>query len=1174
MDVTDKYLLEVTSSAKDLGKTIQSLDKLKASLSGFTFGARQTKAMSAFATGISQVGESTQKIDSGKISAFANAMTQLSNVRIKLPKGLDETVSQIQKAFNNIDSKDLYKKANSFARILKPLDDIKMSGISKTGNSIERIATSLGELDFKTVHGQADALTRILTPLADVMDRIAKASIAMQFNKTLGGRIGRAYAAAEKALLDQRLKEKSSSKGAEEEKTRIELIKEAYAKLNEKFEQFVANEVQGWKRIGSVISSVSRTIGKIGIAFTKIGFFNPFKGVANTISSVIKRVKTLYSSLMRIAMYRALRTAIKEISKAIREGLTNLYNWSKMVGGDFAPAVDKIATAMLYLKNSFGAAASPLITYFAPAIDMATDALVGLLNVINQIFARLTGRATWTRALKYPTEFAQSAAGATKKVKDNIQDFDELHILRTTNGGGGASAEDYSKMFEETEFSEGLTEWVLDLKDAIKNGRWSEAGTILGQELNNLVDSIDWDGMGKKLGTKITSTFQFAFAFLKTTDFENIGTSVATFLNGAIEKTDANLVGQTLARKWTAAVDFLYGFVTTFDWTQFGTKGSDIVTGWFSEIDGRKLGETITSAIMGAFDAVEAFLSDDRKLDLIAEDIAGLINGIDWFGILSRGLTIGAKIIEAIVHVITGAISGTNPIQTAVDNSYGAWKSGQYTGKTYYTTSTVGQSIVDNLADSVNNADIDALTAAFAKLINAAIEAAWKLIKGIGTTVGENIAEEISDVATGGHWETAADGSSVWVNRSQTSGERWINTRNRSTTPTSREVTENVGFADLFNEGSYQIVRTISELTTVGNILSRVLNMPNDTVVGFGSRGSKVAGGSIGGSQRNANRPQGADKTAISSYNSLNKAMENVNKTATAQNTIITTLSKDSVGNIKNMTSEWSIYADTTTNKVMASKEKISAVITLLNSETEASMKDIQSKIVSSVENTDAAIATPLANIKSQFTLTYKNIGDEASKNIGDLSTKMGTALSSLRESNEGHVSTIKDIWGQLNTNIKTTANGVITTSEVMANGITTAFNKVGDNINKMSIEFPDWMPEYGGKKVVYKIPTLSQVSIPRLAEGGIAMSPTTALIGEAGREAVLPLENNTGWMNDLAERLGGNEEELAVLREQNELLRQIASKNVTISSREVFDAVRDENADYITRTGVNALVM
>ena len=51
-------------------------------------------------------------------------------------------------------------------------------------------------------------------------------------------------------------------------------------------------------------------------------------------------------------------------------------------------------------------------------------------------------------------------------------------------------------------------------------------------------------------------------------------------------------------------------------------------------------------------------------------------------------------------------------------------------------------------------------------------------------------------------------------------------------------------------------------------------------------------------------------------------------------------------------------------------------------------------------------------------------------------------------------------------------------------------------------------------------IKTLSTLSIPRLAQGGVISRPTIAMIGEAGREAVLPLENNTGWMAEMARQL------------------------------------------------------
>lgn len=49
----------------------------------------------------------------------------------------------------------------------------------------------------------------------------------------------------------------------------------------------------------------------------------------------------------------------------------------------------------------------------------------------------------------------------------------------------------------------------------------------------------------------------------------------------------------------------------------------------------------------------------------------------------------------------------------------------------------------------------------------------------------------------------------------------------------------------------------------------------------------------------------------------------------------------------------------------------------------------------------------------------------------------------------------------------------------------------------------------------------IDRISLPRLAQGGIALNTTTAIIGEAGKEAVLPLENNTdNWAGLLANTL------------------------------------------------------
>lgn len=107
--------------------------------------------------------------------------------------------------------------------------------------------------------------------------------------------------------------------------------------------------------------------------------------------------------------------------------------------------------------------------------------------------------------------------------------------------------------------------------------------------------------------------------------------------------------------------------------------------------------------------------------------------------------------------------------------------------------------------------------------------------------------------------------------------------------------------------------------------------------------------------------------------------------------------------------------------------------------------------------------------------------------------------------------------------------------------GILTAFKTVVNAIIK-GINKVVKIPFEGINKVLSKIHGLSIAGIkpfswltwrapvpqiPMLAKGGIVDSATLAMIGERGKEAVVPLENNTEWIDMLAGRLsaaiGGN---------------------------------------------------
>lgn len=118
------------------------------------------------------------------------------------------------------------------------------------------------------------------------------------------------------------------------------------------------------------------------------------------------------------------------------------------------------------------------------------------------------------------------------------------------------------------------------------------------------------------------------------------------------------------------------------------------------------------------------------------------------------------------------------------------------------------------------------------------------------------------------------------------------------------------------------------------------------------------------------------------------------------------------------------------------------------------------------------------------------------------------------------------------------------------------------DGINKFlsgigKIKIPDWVPGVGGKG--FSIPR-----IPRLAKGGIVSASTIANIGEAGTEAVIPLQRNTQGLDMIAEKIS----ERLSLSQNDGTGATYVIKLVLDDGRVITKMVIDNIKDYEARTG------
>ena len=370
----------------------------------------------------------------------------------------------------------------------------------------------------------------------------------------------------------------------------------------------------------------------------------------------------LFSSLKRIAMYRAIRFLFSQLTAAMKEGIQNLYMYSSLMGGTFKGSMDSLATSFQYLKNSMGAMVAPLINMIAPAVDALIDKFAALLNIVNQFFARLSGATTFTKAKKAAASYGDSISGAgksakkaAKDIKDATVGIDELNIISKNNSGSGSGGKNYGDMFETVPIDSSISEFTDKLKAALDAGDWKTLGTLLGEKFNEIVDSIDWSGIGHKIGYGLNGAIQTAYWFLKTADFKNLGNHIAELLNGAMEEIDFTYLGRLLVRGVTVALDFMIGLLGGLNWSLVGKSIGDFLKGAFNEAQewiasynwnkmGKDLWKTLKACIKGidfAGVAQSFFKLLGSALAAAVSFIAGFVQGIweDITGYFQKYLT-------------------------------------------------------------------------------------------------------------------------------------------------------------------------------------------------------------------------------------------------------------------------------------------------------------------------------------------------------------------------------------------------------------------------------------------------------------------------------------------------------------------------------------------------------
>ena len=312
-------------------------------------------------------------------------------------------------------------------------------------------------------------------------------------------------------------------------------------------------------------------------------------GLASALQSVGK-------ALGRIAFYRVIRSVIKAITEAFKEGSENAYNFAKKYGDAtkyIATAMDSISGAGFKMQNQLGAAWATLLAQIQPILIQIINLVTQAASAITQFLAAFGGKTTYLKATDYAkswTDAAKAGGKAAKEWKNQLLGFDEINRLEepAKGGGGGGSKKpsDYDNMFEESAIAQSIQDFVGKIKEAFKNG--------------------DWEGLGRLIGEKIDSIGKWIYESIKKIDFVRIGQNLAQFLNGAIGSIDFTVWGRLLIKKFTMAIDFFIGLITELDWGLIAKSIGDFLIGMLDEASDWLAGHDWEQIGLDLFDAVES----------------------------------------------------------------------------------------------------------------------------------------------------------------------------------------------------------------------------------------------------------------------------------------------------------------------------------------------------------------------------------------------------------------------------------------------------------------------------------------------------------------------------------------------------------------------------------------
>lgn len=882
-------------------------------------------------------------------------------------------------------------------------------------------------------------------------------------------------------------------------------------------------------------------------SFYNLGTDTAFEKIRAGISGETEPLKQLginmsVANLEAYALSKGITKSYNAMSQA--EQVLLRYNYLLSVTtdaqGDFARTSGSFANQIRILQLNFdqlriavGNALIPIAEAVLPSINAIIAGLTKLANVFAKVTALLFGKSPEVKATSGIAASAGAAADATDKLAEStagagsaakqaekdmkgvLASFDELNILASNaagsvggagGGGGGASAPDleipsYEAEIEDVDqlgeafeslgelfvkalddilagmpafkqalldFAAGFNEFNQKLYDAFTfpgvKERVEELGRELADAFNGLVNAINWELWGRTLGAGLNLGLQFLTEFLYTFDWINLGKKFAEFINGLVYEVDWYDFGRLLWTHFKLGLETFAGFILGLDMPALAQAASDIAKGFFDSMQ-----ESI--AII--------------DWDGIGRQIAEFLNNIDWVGVI-------------------------NSIAGAFQEMVGA--------------------ALEMLGGFIQNADSDTLLAAAlffgSKLLRKLIS---NVLGPIAKEVASNLLKKIADSIINGESTSFLTSigtmfSTAFSTAKNAVGEFADKVSIAFTLAKSNVMPFSEAIQGLFGPGS--IIAGAAgvvggAILAIGNfleMLSNGFNWVNEALMLLGVAIAAV-GAVILGVPATVAAAVAAVVAAIATAIVVIK--EHWAEIGAFFSQLWEGIKELAAHAWDGIVAIWEGVASWFNETII---HPLSEFFTELWENISRFASDCWDAIVGIWESVSSWFNETVIEPVSKF---FTDLWDGIKQAASDLWDAIVSVWESAGRWFEDHVTKpIGDAFDAVGNFIKNVLNGVIGGVEALINGVIKGINWLISQLNKIKFDVPDWVPGIGGKKFGFNISSVSEVKLPRLANGAV-IPPNqqfAAILGDqrSGVNIEAPLSTIEQALENVLMRNGG----------------------------------------------------